>query len=608
MCGITGYLATSDSSDTEIISDVEKMTLSMSRRGPDASGIWISRNKNIVLGHRRLSIIDLSANANQPMINDDESLSLVFNGEIYNFLELKEDLKKRYKFKTNSDTEVILALYSIYGVDFVEKLRGMFSIAIWDNSKSKLFLSRDGYGIKPLYYFYDEKKVIFSSQVKPFLNCRSISLTTSPGGVVSFLNNGYIQEPFTLYNEIKALPAGTSAEFHLSDRSISCNIKKHTCIKSIWEESGQISINTSDAKEAIEEGLKESVRYHLVSDVPIGLFLSSGIDSSALLGLINNQSDCLAEIKSLTLGFPSYEGTKNDETIIASEIANYFNSDHYSYIVKNEEMEKVYDDIFQAMDQPSIDGINSYLISKFAKDLNLKVAISGLGGDELFGGYPSFSQLHYIHRYTKLVSKINKFVLTYEFLFDKFNFISDFIHPKAKYIFRSGKRIQDLYNLKRSVYPVPEIKNFLESEFVEQGTEELQKFNEENISRKHKKLESQNFMEISFLESSRYMRNQLLRDADWASMYHSLEVRTPLVDTHLLKKIAPYLLSIKTTNKKSCLLDSAGFDDYFKNKILNRPKSGFTTPVSELRYGDKIENKSWEKLWSREIFTKFLST
>lgn len=607
MCGIAGYLATKDYWDEDVITDVEAMALSMQRRGPDAHGLWFSAENGIVLGHRRLAIIDLSYDANQPMLNLDESLSIVFNGEIYNYRELRADLKKshRIKFKTNSDTEVILALYSMFGMSFAKKLRGMFSIAIWDKSKSKLILSRDGYGIKPLYYYFDGNRIVFASQVKALLKCKKISLSPSAGGVVSFLCNGYVEEPFTLYNEIKALPAGYTATFLVRYNKLTFDIEPHTCLKSIWQQASKVSVRHKDAIDAIEEALFDSVKYHMVSDVPVGLFLSSGIDSVSMLGLMSKPELNLNAIKSLCLGFSSYRGTSNDETLLAAEVADYFNADHYTELIKGNDLTHFYDDIFDAMDQPSIDGINTWLVSKVASDLGLKVAVSGLGGDELFGGYPSFSQLGRMLKYTSLGSRYQKITELYELFFDKFTLLSDHFHPKAKYVFREGKTIQGLYNLKRSVFLASELTQYLDNDFVEQGRLEIQQTNTSNVLDSIIEGEGANFMQVSYLESTRYMRNQLLRDSDWASMYHSLEVRTPLVDTQLLQKVAPYLLANRETNKKSMLLQSSGLDRGLQNKILNRPKSGFTTPMSVPSGKVKLDHVSWDKQWSREVLSKF---
>lgn len=607
MCGIAGYLAPNNYWDAGIVSDVEAMTLSMLRRGPDAHGLWVSTESRIALGHRRLAIVDLSDDANQPMISSDETLSIVFNGEIYNYKELRADLKKnhRIEFKTNSDTEVILGLYSVFGLSFAEKLRGMFAIAIWDKTKSKLVLSRDGYGIKPLYYYFDGNQIIFASQVKALLKCRKVSLSSSAGGVVSFLCNGYVEEPFTLYNEIKALPAGSNATFLIRDNKLIFDIKSHTCLKSIWQQASKVSVRREDAFDAIEGALVDSVKYHMVSDVPVGLFLSSGIDSVSMLGLMSKTESNLTAIRSLCLGFSSYQGTSNDETSLAAEVADYFNADHHTELIKGNDLSDLYEKIFDAMDQPSIDGINTWLVSKVASDLGLKVAVSGVGGDELFGGYPSFSQLHRMFKYTSAGSRSQKIIKLYELLFDKFTMLSNHLHPKAKYIFREGKTIQGLYDLKRSVFIASELTQFLDNDFIKQGRLEIQQSNTRTFFDSTIEGEVTNFVEVSYLESSRYMRNQLLRDADWASMYHSLEVRTPLVDTYLLQEIAPYLLAVKEKNKKPMLLQSSGLDRCLQNKILNRPKSGFTTPMSVPNGKVELDQESWDKQWSREVLSRF---
>ena len=391
MCGIAAifsYAANAPAVDHEELYHIRE---AMEARGPDGAGLWVSANKRVGLAHRRLSIIDLSDGGSQPMASGDCRFYVIFNGEIYNYRVLRTRLEaKGYKFRSSSDTEVLLCLYRDRGHEMVHDLRGMYTFAIWDQEKQGLFLARDPFGIKPLYFADDGKSLRVASQVKALLKGGNVDTTTSPAGHVGFFLWGYVPDPFTLYKGIRALPAGSTMWaddqgcreperfFKLSDEVACC--EEHVR-----------SAGPEKKIDLLRRELMDSVKHHLVADVPIGVFLSSGLDSTTLTALA---SECSRNgLHSVTLGCHEYKGTADDETVLAELVARYYQIEHQTKWVNRGEFKEDYGALLSAMDQPSIDGVNTYFISKVTAETGLKVAISGVGGDELFAGYPGFRQI-----------------------------------------------------------------------------------------------------------------------------------------------------------------------------------------------------------------------
>ena len=340
------------------------------------------------LGHRRLTIIDLSERGAQPMVSADGKLVVTFNGEIYNYRKLRASLEaKGYAFRTQTDTEVLLHLYAEKGEAMVNDLRGMFAFALWDSEKGGLLLVRDPYGIKPLYYADDGWTLRFASQVKALLAGGKVSRNQEPAGWVGFCLFGSVPEPFTTYQEIRALPAGSTLWV---DRVGTREAKQYFSIADTYcsAEAASSSANNEDLQLGAREALLDSVRHHLVADVPVGAFLSSGIDLGALVGLMRDAGQ--QDIQTVTLAFEEFRGRSEDEAPIAAEIATQYGTRHTTRVVTEREFRDDLPKILDAMDQPTIDGLNTWFVSKAANELGLKVVISGLGGDELFGGYPSF--------------------------------------------------------------------------------------------------------------------------------------------------------------------------------------------------------------------------
>ena len=379
MCGIAGLVSTGGGVDINL---ARAMSASMQSRGPDGDGLWVDDTKICVLAHRRLSIIEVSELGAQPMEDSSGQFVITFNGEIYNYSDLRGALiASGVTFRSNSDTEVLLELYKRHGPDMLPKLRGMFAFAIWDKKERSLFLARDTYGIKPLYYSHKKNQFAFASQVKALLNDKSISRTVNPAGYAGYLLWGSVPEPHTLFADIQCLPAGHWLKI----------AQDQPAIGPIQFESVAENILSSPANgsQSIREALLESVRYHLVADVEVGCFLSGGIDSGALVGLMR---DCGQEkIRTFTLDFSEFNNSAANETPFAAIVAEYYGTDHLVERISRSDFDNSLSDISAAMDQPSIDGVNSWFVARTAHRAGLKVALSGLGGDELFAGYSTFT-------------------------------------------------------------------------------------------------------------------------------------------------------------------------------------------------------------------------
>lgn len=595
MCGIAGIFnyrcdKTVDKSELITIRD------HMISRGPDGFGEWYSDDKKIGLAHRRLAIIDLTDKARQPMLSEDGNLVIVFNGEIYNYRELKKELEdKGYKFRTNSDTEVLLNLYRDKGESMLQKLRGMFSFALWDKSRQRFFAARDPFGIKPFYYYDNGKTIYIASQVKALLKSENINITPNSAGHVGFFLFGYIPEPHTLYKNIHSLPAGS---YMIVEQGKEPKISNYCNIRDvIIETKNSNKIVNSDISEEIRNIMTDTVKHHLVSDVPVGLFLSSGLDSTTLLALMSEIST--NQINTVTLGFKEYKGTENDETILASAVAKQYNTNHQTIWISKNDFKDTLGNIIDFMDQPTTDGINSYLVSMAAKKAGLKVAISGLGGDEIFGGYPSFKQIPKLIGLTNLISPfagLGKF-----FRKSSLPFFKKFTSPKYAGIFEYGNSYGGAYLLRRGMFMPYELNQVLDEDIINEGLKELNILDSLNNT-----VEGigNDYLNVSCLELNCYMRNQLLRDIDWASMAHSLEVRTPFVDINFFKNIIPLLLSKNKPNK----FDMANTPNKkLQKEILHRSKTGFSVPVKEWVFEKAGTNDSERRLrgWGKTIYNIF---
>jgi asparagine synthase (glutamine-hydrolysing) len=606
MCGVAGIYAYHYASNPVDRSELIRIRDYMHRRGPDAEGAWLSDNGHAGLGHRRLSIIDLDPRANQPMSSEDGSLVISFNGEIYNYEALRQKLEVQgCRFRTQSDTEVLLQMYRLHGDQMFAQLRGMYAFALWDAQKKAMLLARDPYGIKPLYYADDGWSCRFASQVKALLAGGKVSKGPEPAGIVGFYLLGSVPEPYTLYQEIRSVPAGsyvwiTSIGAH--------NPVQHFSIPKIWADAHQHRHSREGGTDSqIRAALLDSVRHHLVADVPVGAFLSSGIDSSALVGLMRDAGQ--QNIKTVTVAFDEFLGKAEDEALLAADTARAYVTDHQVRRVTKAEFLADLPRILEAMDQPSIDGINMWFVAKATAERGLKVAVSGLGGDELFGGYATFRD---VPRWVSLLRLPSQVPGAGRALRALLPLIAPRSNPKARGLLSYGGNYTGAWFLKRGLFMPWELQCVLDPDTVREGLRRLRL--QRHLDGLLQPDPGTAFARVSTLESALYMRNQLLRDTDWASMAHSLEVRVPLVDAFLLPAIAAHVAAGDVRDKSALIASPA---QPLLASIVHRAKTGFSIPVAHwLQQDHDIShwrnvpelvrpNTPWARRWSHIVGSQF---
>ena len=597
MCGINAIFAWR--ADAPPV-DREELLISrecMRSRGPDAADVWVSEDGRVGLGHRRLAIIDLSPAGAQPMRRGERVI--VFNGEIYNYRELRARLEGRGRtFTSHSDTEVLLALYDEMGEAMLPLLRGMFAIALWDGAKRRMLLARDPYGIKPLYYADDGGTLRVASQVKALIAGGRVDKRFDPAAAAGFFLRGTVPEPFTMYRAIRALPAGSYC--WVDERGTHEPLQYFSIAATLREGVENARTVSDDERRAIvHDAVLESVRYHMVADVPVGAFLSAGIDSSAIVALARESG--AEDLQTMTLRFEEYRGRDNDEAPLAASVARQYGVRHTIRDLTLADFRAELPRIFAAMDQPTVDGLNSYFISKAAAELGLKVALSGTGGDELFGGYTSFRD---IPRWMPITSRLSRVPGLAQGVY-KLNSLlakrSRHISPKMGEILRYGSSYAGAYLVKRGRFLASELPDVLGREIAEEGLRRLDVLG--LIERAVTPDPGNPYARVAALESSLYLRNQLLRDMDWASMAHSLEVRVPLVDAHLLAKLAPVLVTRKERGKQ--ILANAPRPP-LPDAIRARRKTGFTLPIKEW-LGQEGRVEFGKRSWARKVYEVMFS-
>jgi asparagine synthase (glutamine-hydrolysing) len=490
----------------------------MRNRGPDGKGEWYSEDNRVGLGHRRLAIIDLSDDGAQPMISSCGRYVVSFNGEIYNYRTLRAELEQQgVRFYTDSDTEVLLAMFSRYREDMFTQLRGMYAFAIWDKEDKRMLLARDPFGIKPLYYADDGWSCRVASQVAALRAGGHTSDDPEPAGQVGFLLFGSVPEPFTLWREIRAVPAGS---YLWVDQLGAGPSKPHFDLPDLFSVDAEHDRTTN-----LAVAIEDSVQHHMVADVPIGALLSAGVDSSVLISMMTRCS--AGPVKSVTIGFKEFQGTAVDEVPLAEQVAASFNTEHTTRLVSRGEFERDLPKILSAMDQPSIDGINSWFASKACAEVGLKVAISGLGGDEVAAGYPSFSELPKWQRRVRYADWVPGLgILLRAVLTPLLPAIG--INVKAAGMVEYAGSLAGGYLLKRGLFMPWELPRLIGQDLAADGLRRLDPI--ARLENSGYRRPAQPEAKVSVLEQCAYMRNQLLRDTDWASMAHSLEIRVPFVD------------------------------------------------------------------------------
>lgn len=601
MCGIAGIFAYSDAAPPVVPEEILKIRDAMESRGPDGAGLWAGTDGRVALAHRRLSIIDLSEAGSQPMATPDGSLRVAFNGEIYNYRELRRELEGQgHRFFSGSDTEVLLHSYRQHGPALVRRLRGMYAFALWDAAARRLVLARDPFGIKPLYYADDGGTLRVASQVKALLAGSGLAWSPEPAGHAGFFLWGYLPEPYTLYRQIRSLPPGCllvlEAEGRPQIREF-CNIAEE--LRQAEAAGRTLHGDPEEVKTRLRQALTDSVRHHLIADVPVGVFLSSGLDSATVTALACQGG---GRLNAVTLGFKELEGSAADETRWAGQIARRYQARHHCQWIRREDFQQELTRILHHMDQPSVDGVNTYFVARAAAAAGLKAALSGLGGDELLGGYPSFRE---IPRLTGALAWTGRVPgLGRAFRRITVPLLKQCTSPKYAGLLEYGGTYAGAYLLRRSLFMPWELPQVLDPDLVREGWRELQTMARLEETARGFKGSS---LRISALEMTWYMRGQLLRDADWAGMAHSLEIRLPLVDLELLRRVAPLM----TMKKPPTKLDMARSPEPpMPEEVLTRAKTGFSIPVPQwLAEAEKNPEEFFRERglrgWARVVYRHF---
>jgi asparagine synthase (glutamine-hydrolysing) len=607
MCGINGIFAYHSASSAPDEAELFATRDAMRARGPDGSGVWWSSDRRCGLGHRRLAILDLSDRASQPMASNDGTIVVTFNGEIYNYHALRKELEAAgVLFRTNSDTEALLHLYARDGAAMVHRLRGMFAFAIWDETRRELFLARDLYGIKPLYTANDGWTFRFASQVKALLAGGRVSRDPEPAGIAGFHLFGSVPEPFTLYRDIRALPAGHTQRI---DMAGPCEPQPFSNLAAILAAGATEPAPFAELGKRLRAATLDSVRAHLLADVEVGVFLSAGVDSGALLGLMGDAGQ--RETRAITLVFDEFRGTEQDEAPLAARIAERYGARHIVRRVDDREFSEDLGNMIEAMDQPSIDGVNTWFVAKAAKEAGLKVALSGIGGDELLAGYPSFVDVPRWHRCFGPLATVPGLGRMARPLLGALAPSLARTNPKALGLLEYGRSWAGTYLLRRGLFLPYELKEVINPDVAREGLRRLRP-----LRRLATSLEpdpGSDVGRVCVLESAHYMRNQLLRDADWAGMAHGVEIRVPLVDATLLKRLASAIPTLAPPVGKAALARAPL--QPLPNEILNRPKTGFLVPTYAWAYAALAQSAERQvgtkgnasRYWSRVIFAKLVA-
>ena len=503
-------------------------------------------------------------------------------------------------FRSQSDTEVLLHLYAEKGEAMVHDLRGMFAFAIWDNERRGVFLARDLYGIKPLYTANDGWTFRFASQVKALLAGGGVSRDPEPAGLVGFHLFGSVPEPFTLYREIRALPAGHSQWI---DAVGPREPRPFGSIAAILAKGAENPAPAAELEPRVRAAVLDSVKAHLLADVEVGIFLSAGVDSAALLGLMRDAGQ--QEVRAITLAFEEFNGTAEDEAPLAAQIAKRYGAKHILRRVSEQEFRQDLPAILDAMDQPSIDGVNTWFVAKAANEVGLKVAISGLGGDELLAGYPSFVDLPRWRRRFGPLAAVPGLGELSRFAFRRVAPRLARARPKALGLLEYANSWAGAYLLRRGLFLPHELGQIMDRDLVREGLRRLKPLR--RLGATLMPDPGDDAARVCALESGHYLRNQLLRDADWAGMAHSLEIRVPLVDATLLGDLASAIPSLKPGAGKAALGTAPRLP--LSDEIVYRAKTGFGVPTSAWTAGatKQAAGKAGEpkglasRRWSRTV-------
>ena len=589
MCGVVGMFRYGQGERGIDPEEVLVVRDAMTTRGPDGAGVWFSEDHRVALAHRRLAIIGLGEQGAQPMAlrtrcsGADDCLVVTFNGEIYNYRELRRHLEERcHHLRSQTDTEVLLHLYEEYGSQFVDFLRGMYAFALFDGRANTMLLARDPLGIKPLYLADDGDTIRVASRARALLESPSVSHATSDAALAALLVFGNIPEPLTAWSDIRAIPSGSTITIQ---RDGSSSVRSFYSLSEEITRAEQIPVPES-VDELVRDALSDSVNAHMVSDVDVGVFLSAGIDSSAVLGLAAEHKQSLHAV---TIGFEEFAGSNADEVPLARVVADTYGARHTVDVVTRDDFSSWLPMMLSDMDQPSIDGLNSWLVARAAASQGLKVSLSGIGGDEFLGGYSTFVTVPtWYHRLRPAASlpglgRVSRRLSAPALRSRK---------PKGAGMLEYGDSLAHVWLLRRSVQAPWELPSILGRERAEAA---LAALDIDSILVAAISPEPQTDVGVvAALEGGLYMRSQLLRDADWAGMAHSLEIRVPLVDSFALPVLAQALTRVWTPRAGKQALGRAP-NPPVPSAVMARSKTGFSLPMDE-QLIDQPDYSDWRRI------------
>tara|TARA_B100000795_G_C22787128_1_gene435153 strand:+ start:129 stop:2087 length:1959 start_codon:yes stop_codon:yes gene_type:complete len=589
MCGIIGQINYLKLNNIDIFTNIKKTINSLRHRGPDDNGIWINDHKNVCFGHTRLSILDLSTNGKQPMSSSNSRYTITYNGEIYNHLDLRKKINSKFadevKWKSNCDTETLLVSIEVDGVlKTLKNIQGMFAFAVWDNKLKKLFLARDRVGEKPLYYGWVNNTFIFSSDISSFKLLNRSKNPLNYEAISSYFDYGYIPAPLTIYKDVFKLEPGKVFSVELQNiRSKTSKIEPYWELEKIILQSKNKTFEINPENN-LEKKLIKSVNSQMISDVPIGVFLSGGIDSTLVASIASKNVD---KLKTFTLGFSDGDFSEIND---ASKIAKHLKTEHHEIILDQIELNEAVFKINDIYQEPFADSsqIPTYLISKYSSK-EIKVALTGDGADEVFGGYNRY--VHGPALWNKLRFIPNIFKKNIFFILSKI--------PSNKLLFFL-KLILNLKNKDKSQVNT-HLKKIIDGFYFSENMDEFLyslkinfKYKEKLL--KHSKKESnvrkilKNYSKNKVLNDSTenlmlndtltYLPDDILTKVDRASMFNSLETRCPYLDKDLISLAWSYSLESKINNGKGKLMLKDILHKYVPKKLIDKPKQGFAMPIS----------------------------
>ena len=588
MCGIAGVVR--HDAGVDVCRPLERMHHAIAHRGPDDRGVWRSPGGHALYAHTRLAVIDPSPAGHQPMQIENGRFTIVYNGEIFNFAALRQPLiEAGVPFKSNSDTEVLLRLYQAHGPAFVGNLRGMFAFAIWDEAEQTCLLARDRFGIKPLYYHESGGTLAFASEVRALVKSGLTPAALDSQAVFEYFRSGSVPEPLTMIKGVRALEAA----HYMIWRNGAASMKRY------WDLAFPAAAGNGDAVAATREALVDSVRHHFVSDVPVGVFLSGGMDSTALVALAAKTGQ--SRVRTFSLTFP---GSNLDEGPDARRTAQHFDTDHHEWALDAAAARALAGDFLAAADQPSIDGFNTFAVSRLARQHDTKVVLSGLGGDEIFGGYPSFREVPRLASWGRRAGVAGPLGAAAAWLAGE---IGGTKMRRAQDLITPATDLENAYSVFRGIYTRAEAMALTEHYAGSSDAVVAPVSSRATIDRTPEDT-------VSRLELTRYMRNQLLRDTDVMSMASGVELRVPFIDSRLFETVSRIPSATRLQPGKALLLAAV---PEIPDWVARRPKRGFLLPMTEWLDGEwardfaqpaappAIAMDTWYRRWAVLVFERW---